>query len=161
MISDISITEIVKLAGISRNTFYLHFSNIFEVLDEITDEVILNCTAIFVKYSYKDLLIDCYPLVNELFSLYSNNKYLTDNVLFSPYGNNFIQKFSVAVTKTVYSSFIPEYGQNYDIEYKISFVVSGMVGVFYKWIIDNKPIDIELMIQNISNHIKFIVQNLI
>lgn len=160
-ISDISITEIVKLAGISRNTFYLHFSSIFEVLDEITDEVIANCTTIFVKYSYNDLLIDCYPLVSELFSVYSNNKYLTDNVLFSPYGNNFIQKFSVSLTDTIYSSFISRYNNNYKIAYRISFVVSGILGVFYKWVIDGKPINIEEMIQNISEHIKFTIQKLI
>lgn len=38
-VSDITITEIVNLANINRGTFYNHYNNIMEVLDEIKAEV--------------------------------------------------------------------------------------------------------------------------
>ena len=39
-VSDITITEIVNLANINRGTFYNHYNNIMEVLDEMKAELI-------------------------------------------------------------------------------------------------------------------------
>ena len=34
-LDEISVTEIVKRAGISRSTFYLHFEDKFDLMDEV------------------------------------------------------------------------------------------------------------------------------
>ncbi len=39
-LDSISITELCKLAEISRGTFYLHYANISEVLDELIDDAL-------------------------------------------------------------------------------------------------------------------------
>lgn len=39
-ISDISVTEISELCDINRNTFYIHYSSIKEVLKDIEDDII-------------------------------------------------------------------------------------------------------------------------
>ncbi len=43
----ITVTEIVKLSGLNRGTFYAHYSNVVDVLEEIEREVTDNILSLF------------------------------------------------------------------------------------------------------------------
>lgn len=47
---EISVTEVVNVAGINRGTFYAHYNNMTEVLDEIEKEVADGIVNMFVSY---------------------------------------------------------------------------------------------------------------
>lgn len=49
--SDITITEICRLAEISRSTFYLHYNNVHEVLSEVIDDALENVGDMMQQFS--------------------------------------------------------------------------------------------------------------
>ena len=52
----ITVTEIVKLSGLNRGTFYAHYSNVVDVLEEIEREVTDKILSLFS--SYKSQIIE-------------------------------------------------------------------------------------------------------
>ena len=45
----ITVTEITKKAGVNRSTFYLHYDNIYELLEETIENVVeSNCFKCFL-----------------------------------------------------------------------------------------------------------------
>ena len=53
-ISEITISEVVNLAGISRGTFYNHYNNLSEVGDEIRDELLRTISLTLKDTASKD-----------------------------------------------------------------------------------------------------------
>lgn len=51
---DITVKELVRRARINRNTFYLHFSSLDALLDEMKDEIARNFIAMFTPYETMD-----------------------------------------------------------------------------------------------------------
>ena len=49
-IEKITVTEVVKLSGLNRGTFYAHYGNITDVLEEIEKEITDKILSLFSAY---------------------------------------------------------------------------------------------------------------
>ena len=58
-----TVTDVCREAEISRGTFYLHYSNLAQVLDEVLDEAFSQTNELFVQLSLQDRPTGCpaYP----------------------------------------------------------------------------------------------------
>lgn len=60
----ISVTEVVRTAGITRATFYLHYQDIDNLYDSICDEILRDLSQI-LQTSYQDQSKVNYALLNQ------------------------------------------------------------------------------------------------
>ena len=63
----ITVTEITKKAGVNRSTFYLHYENIYELLEETIKNLnakFINCFNVQVPFKINSLQ-DAFLITNE------------------------------------------------------------------------------------------------
>ena len=157
----ITITEITKKAGVNRTTFYLHYDNI----DDLLEETIAYINQEFVS----SFNINATPKINSKESAFL----ITDNQLI-PYLNfckknkrvlklvhkkpNLFQS-EKAYKKMYETIFYPAISQFLSDEtqkiYNLEFFTQGIKGIIYKWIELDCETDIEEIMKIIKNCVGF------
>lgn len=134
-IRDISVKELTELADINRGTFYLHYKDIFDMVDSLEQEMfdefnhILNDRQDNEESRPLSILIDVF-------------KFLQDNskmcmVLLGPNGDvAFMDRLKNLVREKCLRDWMSYYSEKnaQNFEYYYSFIVSGCTGLFMKWL---------------------------
>ncbi|MBN6888622.1 AcrR family transcriptional regulator [Cytobacillus horneckiae] len=134
-IASITIKEICELADINRSTFYSHYSDQYDLLYKIEDEIIQELNQTLLQYDYKKK--------KEMFAM---TKYLLDyvfsrsehfRILFSDNGN---KGFQHRVMEAAQTHIMTNLEENHVLtatpssKYITLFVISGSIHVIEKWL---------------------------
>lgn len=134
-INDITIKELVILAGINRSTFYLHYTDIFDLLQEMENDILSQIKV--VLDSYPTLTREgSYSFVTDLISVFESNRESL-KALMGYHGDAFfIQKMEDVIESKVRYQINLIYCFNNSIapEYVYSFLRSGCIGMLKTWI---------------------------
>ena len=137
-VSEISVKELSDLVDINRGTFYLHYRDIFDMLNKTEDELFSR----FNEIVEKDLLtenpqkcLDATPLpfLKDICNYLSENEN-TVRALLGPHGDlAFVNRLKDLVRERVdhvwkHSNFEYEYA-----EYYFCFLISGYMGLIEHW----------------------------
>ncbi len=163
-INEITVKELVDEVDINRSTFYLHYNDIYDMLNKIENELLDQ--LLFVTEKHKEE----YP--NELDSSYLIDvfKVLEKNidivsVLLSSHGDiSFLNRIKHMISDEIIEnvkSLVPE-DIKLDIEYTFSFYLNGCIGLVEHWIdtgVEDSPehmaeLCFSLITDGIKNHIK-------
>lgn len=138
-ISKITVSELAELADIGRGTFYLHYSDPYDLLDKLEDELLEQITV------HNKPVTDHWYGVNLLTHLESIWRYIYENIdtfktLMNPRnGGRFMEKFrryceiSANAGELKHSADSAEY-------YVTTYIISGSLGIFMKWMEEGAPI---------------------
>ncbi|HIZ70265.1 MAG TPA: TetR/AcrR family transcriptional regulator, partial [Candidatus Atopostipes pullistercoris] len=55
-IEDITVTEIAKEADVNRKTFYNNYENIYQVIEEIENDIVISFTDLLSKINLDEML---------------------------------------------------------------------------------------------------------
>jgi len=149
-VSKIGIKEICALAGVSRSTFYTHYENVHNLLEQIEEETfvyfegVVTQHAFLIKSSNKEKTLMFQKIL----------QYITDNsssiqVLLSENGDinfqeKFFQKFITHAQNILRSnSDNPSLGHIYE-GYSV-FIVRGAIGLVQYWLKNNMHIPVSEM----------------
>ncbi len=136
----ISITEITQKAGVNRSTFYLHYDNIYELLDETMENINKEFIGSFadkanVKIQSKD---DAFLITEEYLIPYLNfckkNKKILKLVHRKPqlFQNERVYK---KMYDTIFYPAVSQFLKNETQKiYNLEFFSQGIVGIVNKWI---------------------------
>lgn len=158
--SDISITDITKRADINRGTFYLHYSDKYDLLEKIENEVIqellCNCKPKSdLEIQNIDFVSKPMPFMIKIF------EYLKENAIFmkailGPKGDLIFQsKLKELIQTCLFENItvkifrkdtmlVPE-------PYFIAYILSAHLGVIQQWLesdMDKSPEDMALILSN-------------
>lgn len=134
-ISSITIKELCALADINRSTFYHHFADQYDLLQNIEDEIIHELQQTLYEYDYRE--------EQEMFHM---TKYLLDyvasrsehfRILFSTHGNKGFQQRVIQVTQSLILNNLQEnhlLNDEKSANYITLFVVSGSIQVIETWL---------------------------
>lgn len=86
-ITDISVTEIADLADINRKTFYNYYTGVYQLVDEIENEIVGNFAELIKSIDFAQALVDPSIVFNKLYATVSDHVEFVD-ALFSS-GRNF------------------------------------------------------------------------
>lgn len=142
-IKDISVKELSDLVDINRGTFYLHYSDVYDMVAKIED----NLFEQFSEILKKDLKgtkepSSHYQILLDVFTVLNNNREIT-RVLIGPHGDlTFVNRLK-SMIKNQLEAFFREEMQEPASEYLFAFVVSGYVGVFETWLNSDAPLSEE------------------
>ena len=153
----ISVTEITKKAGVNRSTFYLHYDDIYELLEETIENInkqFIGCFNVdkLVGIKSKD---DAFLLTEEYLIPYLNfckqNKQILKLAHKKPQlmqNNKVYKQMYDMIFYPAISQFIKDEGQR---EYVLEFYTRGVVGVINKWIDGDCTTEIDVLIDIIKN----------
>lgn len=137
-ISQISIKEICEDADINRATFYSHYSDQYDLLRKIEDELLDNVNVYLSELDEVNDSLDAVLTAEKIFEYLRENAKLC-KLLLSERGDLSFQK---KVMMLVYDKIITELTNNNritkeDAEYVYSFTITGCVGIVQKWLDDD------------------------
>jgi AcrR family transcriptional regulator len=156
-INKITIMEIVKVAQISRGTFYSHYKSIDEVILDIGKEFGEKLKILLEKYNNENYLINSLPYFEELHDFLNKNKELYIKLLQAGQGPVISQYIKTAVYSSMYEMPIlrDQYIDQERFKFDLNFFVSGSVQVVLDNLVDsNLQINRDRIVNMINN--KFI-----
>jgi AcrR family transcriptional regulator len=139
---NLSVSEIASRANINRGTFYLHYRDKFELLEQTLNDVIEDVKKIFA--GSKSLIFADFmdqdrplPITVEIFEYLKENEALMRVVFGLGGGITFQGKFSKAVEDTLKLGFLGGLKQDNFLvprQYLISYILHAHFGVIESWL---------------------------
>ena len=148
---EIAVTEITKIALISRNSFYTHYTSVSDVLNDMFTEILDTFDRILSKYDYNDFQNNPYPCLKEISVPLFENTAFAEYVVFSKNSNVFVQNIIDALTDRFYNLYLSNRGTAHEnIPYMINFLVGGSIQFVYKWFKDGKTVPFDEVLKEAS-----------
>ena len=72
-IQEITVRELTEMADINRGTFYLHYRDVFDLMEQIEQELIDEAEEILTRYHTSDVVAKPSLLLSELFRIVREN----------------------------------------------------------------------------------------
>lgn len=133
-VKDITVRELSDLADINRGTFYTHYKDVFDLLEQIEQEMFEEFNATISRYSAHDILVNPHMILMQIFTFLEKNA----EICISLIGKNGDIAFVDRLRELVKYKFLHEWlGDNYigpNKEYFCSFIISGFVGMIQYWL---------------------------
>lgn len=134
-ISKITVKELTDAADLNRGTFYLHYKDIYDLLEQIETEMFDEFVEISATHRQQDQNCRPYPLLLDLFTFLEKNKEFVRLILIENRDQKFIDKLKeiirihcIHVLDTFFA--VPTTEQS---EFYASYVISGCVGILEYW----------------------------
>ena len=152
----ISVTEITAKAGVSRSTFYLHYDNVYELLEDTLENLNKEFLSSFAgKETFKVVSLDTSFLITEEYLIpYLNFCKKNKRVLKLVHQKPYVFHNDIAYKKMYDTIFYPAISLYLKDEmqkiYNLEFFTRGIAGIIQKWI----ELDCETEISDLIEIIK-------
>lgn len=141
----ITVSDVIKKAGIVRSTFYNHYENIPALVTAIEDKTIDDIFSLMKTFHPKDDKDICKSFFVTICDYTRNNPFLV-NLLRSPRGDKFFEKALM-----MFHRFVADITQNTassrhskeELSYMIACTIGSTLGVLHKWTNDNFSVPAE------------------
>ena len=135
-IKEITVKELVDEIDINRSTFYLHYTDIYQMLQSIEDELMEDILEAIKEHPLDPgMKGEGYSFAVQLFRILSANKDICA-ALMGPNGDMaFVEKIEKLVEDTVLPELFTMFPQKVnDIKYAYAFCINGCVGMIKCWL---------------------------
>lgn len=136
-LQDITVKELTDVADINRGTFYLHYKDIYSLLESIEDEMFEEFVKIINSHdNQKNMHMKFSLLLDDLFEYIGQNTDLV-RILLGPNGDsNFFSKLKDTVRITVCSLWLArlDVKNKERFEAYYSYSLAGFIGLITYWI---------------------------
>ena len=134
-VQDITVRELTDLCDLNRGTFYIHYKDVFDMVDAIENELMEDFGRVLSQFSSQEVIEHPRQLFVQIFDLMRESSDIV-SVLVGPNGDlKFINQIKrlvrdkcVEAWPEIFASGRAEYS-----EYFSGFIVSGFVGLFDAW----------------------------
>lgn len=133
-VKNISVKELADLVDINRGTFYLHYRDVFDMLECIEDELFHEFNTILDENFATGISHDPRRVLHDIFSYLAQNKN-TVKALMGPHGDlAFVNRLKNLVKERLFDVWKSASPFPANSEYYFSFLVSGCIGIIETWI---------------------------
>lgn len=136
--NDISVKELTESVDLNRGTFYLHYKDIFDMVEQVENEMLQELKTVMNSHSPEKMNCKPLPLLEDAFTFLKENAAMC-TVLLSTNGDiAFVKKLKDVVREKCFNDWMILFStENADkFEYVYSFLLSGCLGLFESWLKD-------------------------
>lgn len=153
-VKDITVKELADLADMNRGTFYRHYRDIYDMLEQVEQDLFLELTGVLDSYSMSDLRGGLGPILRDIFRFVEKNADLCAALLSSRADSAFFQRLK----SLIYDKCAQEWRDLYALrdtpggDYCLDFLVSGCVGLVQSWVsrgLQEKPEDMATLAEKL------------
>ena len=140
-IKKISVRELADLVEINRGTFYLHYKDIYDLVDQIENELCERFEQILSETNCTTTS-DTFTVFKCVCEFLDENKQICHALLSDNGDINFLLKIRAIISKTCFSHMtkdITSEQSKINYLYISSYFESGTVGILRLWLGDNSP----------------------
>lgn len=135
-ITELSIKELCEQADINRGTFYLHYTDIYDLKRELEDEILNQLESLILNHPSLQSSEDSYLLFLDMFQLAQENAALLTAFM----GNNgdisFLNKMQLLFRDRYLEILLPgkKPANTIELEYSYNFMASGFTSLVESWL---------------------------
>ena len=135
-IKEISVKELVDEVDINRSTFYLHYTDIYQMLQKIEEDAMQNITEVMKKYPIDpDNSDSVLQFIVQFFSIMDNDRDLC-LALLGPHGD---MAFVEQIENLLAGTFLKQLPGTFpkddpNLKYAYAFTLNGCVGLIKTWL---------------------------
>lgn len=155
----ITVSDLSARALVNRSTFYLHYSDVRSVaedIDRICAETISSCIC---KFDITDIYGSAFVMFNRLTEALNTDeplkKYITESKN-SQYVTDKLKNIFVEKTLDEIAAFSPDFDRQAAF-YPITFTASGIIDCYIKWTKNGGDVPIDVLIARLSEITEFII----
>lgn len=134
-LKEITVKELTDKVDINRSTFYLHYSDIYDMMEKIENELIEEIEELVRTRPVNPFNESSFPFIEEIFTILAENRQICAALL-GPNGDiAFLQRIENILSRhslKVLEETLPEKKQ--DLQYLYSFFAFGCVGIIKMWL---------------------------
>lgn len=135
-VQDITVREIADLADINRGTFYLHYKDVFDLMEQIENELLKDLEDMLNHHQAQDLLSRPSLIFAELYPLVQENADIV-SILIGENGDlNFVNRLKHIVREKCLNDWkaLKSLRNSDAFDAYYSFIVSGCIGMVQYWL---------------------------
>ncbi len=141
-IREITVTELVDEVDINRSTFYLHYEDIYQMLESIEQEIMEEIRTSITSNPIEPLTSTdkAQSFLVHIFTYLEENREIC-KALLGPHGDMaFVEQTEKLVAETVFESLTNQFPKTTpDLLYTYSFCLTGLVGMLKSWLSAESP----------------------
>lgn len=155
-LSTITVKELTEKADICRKTFYIHYGQLNEVLDEIQLEFLEEAQLMLEGLFNNGTIINVYDILASIHDLVVKKDSWYYDLFESAYGPKLIIELTNILAEGLYYRIrpIPIISEQ-QLRFTCKFIASGLIGMYYDWEVSEDRIELEelalIMTDLISN----------
>jgi AcrR family transcriptional regulator len=135
-IKDITVRELTDLVDLNRGTFYIHYRDVFDMLEQVEKELFEQFDRLLVSHEQDLAAENAFPLLSDLFRFIADNADVCRALIGQNGDMAFMNRLNGVVRDKCLSSWktLSLSADRRDFEYYYSFVVSGCIGLIRSWL---------------------------
>lgn len=135
-LSKITIKELCELADINRATFYAHYTDQYDLLSRIENDLVEGINQYLNSYNFKGELLESVEMLEKIFEYIKVNSELI-NLLLTSNGDIKFQEEIINIIGQQHFSNMNIINSKDTAEYVFYFSVNGCMGIIKKWLKDD------------------------
>lgn len=141
-INEITVKELVDKVDINRSTFYLHYTDIYDLLQQTEDELMDEITRTIAEHGNADGNTEMkvtFPFMEDIFETISANRDICTALIGTNGDINFIHRVENIIAQNTIERLTKMCPENAnDLKYYYSFCLTGCVGLIKTWLSENR-----------------------
>ena len=135
-VQDITVRELTDMADLNRGTFYLHYKDVFDLLEKTEAELQEDFNQSVCKHDAVDLKQRPSVIFNEIYSLVYDNADLIEILLGENGDLNFVNRLKQLIREKCLKDWMEVFrsGNAAAFDAFFSFIVSGCIGLVQYWL---------------------------
>ena len=135
-VQDITVRELTDMADLNRGTFYLHYKDVFDLLEKTEAELQEDFNQLVRKHDAVDLKHRPSVIFNEIYSLVYDNADLIEILLGENGDLNFVNRLKQLIREKCLKDWMEVFrsGNAAAFDAFFSFIVSGCIGLVQYWL---------------------------
>ena len=135
-VQDITDRELTDMADLNRGTFYLHYKDVFDLLEKTEAELQEDFNQLVCKHDAVDLKQRPSVIFNEIYSLVYDNADLIEILLGENGDLNFVNRLKQLIREKCLKDWMEVFrsGNAAAFDAFFSFIVSGCIGLVQYWL---------------------------
>ena len=135
-LNNISVREIAEAADINRGTFYLHYRDVYDMVEQLQTEFFEKFNTILDNYEPRKKTDNLFPVIADVFQLLLENADLARVLLGKNGDAAFLDKLKNLLKEKCFvnAQKLLNIKSDKEFNYFYHFIVSGCVGIFDAWL---------------------------
>lgn len=134
-IREITVKELVETVDINRSTFYLHYTDIYDMMEKIENELIDDIEELIQAHPVSPFNEESFPFIEDIFAILAENRDICASLL-GPNGDiSFLHRIEDIVSNHSLNALRRTFPDKIeDLKYSYAFCMSGCIGLIKTWL---------------------------
>lgn len=135
-IDELSVTELTNRADVNRGTFYCHYRDIYDMLDQLEAETLEEFSTLMDSYPAPRLQEGLRPILEDVFLFIRRNLDLAASAMNLWERSSFLERIKSLLRNKVIRDWSDLYHFSGDVQrdHCLNFLVGGIIGLVQSWL---------------------------